>query len=112
GKSTTDVGELVLKDRQMLADHGLVLDSATLDKKTKDLIAGPEVLTRGFIYVKENKDIVDKIKEISMDIINENISNHYADYANIRNGIRESLGKFLYSETECKPMILTVIQEV
>lgn len=112
GKSTTDVGELVIKDREMLADNGLVLVSATLDKKTKNLIAGPEVLTRGFIYVKENKDIIEKIKEISLDIINENINNHYADYANIRNGIRESLGKFLYSETECKPMVLTVIQEV
>lgn len=112
GKSTNDVGELVIKDRQMLADNGLVLVSATLDKKTKKLIAGPEVLTRGFIYVKDNKEIIEKIKEISLDVINDNISNHYADYINIRSGIREKLGKFLYSETECKPMVLTVIQEV
>lgn len=112
GKSYNDVGEVVIKDRQMLADNGLVLVSATLDKKTKALIAGPEVLTRGFIYVKDNAELVNEIKNLSLEIINENISNNYADYAKIRNGIREKLGNFLYQETECKPMVLTVIQEV
>lgn len=112
GKSTSDVGDLVIKDREMLADNGLVLVSATLDKKTKKIIAGPDVLTRGFIYVKENGELIEQIKEISLNIIEENIVNHYADYGNIRNSIREELGKFLYKETECKPMVLTVVQEV
>lgn len=112
GKSTNDVGELVLKDRQMLSDNGLVLVSATLDKKTKEMLTTPEVLTRGFIYVKDNKEIVDEIRKISIDIIKDNVNNNYADYSKIRNEIREIVGKYIYKETECKPMILTVIQEI
>ena len=60
----------------------------------------------------ELKELIEQIKEISLNIIEENIVNHYADYGNIRNSIREELGKFLYKETECKPMIIAVIQEV
>lgn len=112
GKSTSDVGELVIKDREMLADNGLVLVSATLDKKTKKLLTEPEVLTRGFIYVKDNKEMIDEIKKISLEIIKNNISNNYADYGKIRNEIRELVGKYIYKETECKPMMLTVIQEI
>lgn len=112
GKSTSDVGELVIKDREMLADNGLVLVSATLDKKTKKLLTEPEVLTRGFIYVKDNKEMIDEIKKMSLEIIKKNISNNYADYGKIRNEIRELVGKFIYKETECKPMMLTVIQEI
>ncbi len=112
GKSTSDVGELVLKDREMLSDNGLVLVSATLDKKTKNLLSGPEVLTRGFIYVKDNKEMIKDIQDISLEVVKNNTNNNYADYGKIRNEIREKLGKFIYKETECKPMILTVIQEI
>lgn len=113
GKSSADVGELVLKDREMLANNGLVLISATLDKKTKNIIVGPEILTRGFIYVKENMDIVEEIKRQSLEIINNNTHNErYADYVKIRNEIRERIGDYLYKETECRPVLLTVIQEL
>lgn len=112
GKSTSDVGELVLKDREMLSDNGLVLVSATLNKKNKDLLTEPEVLTRGFIYVKDNKEMINSIRDMSLEIIKSNISNNYADYNKIRNDIREKIGKYIYKETECKPVILTVIQEI
>lgn len=113
GKSSSDVGELVLKDREMLANNGLVLISATLDKKNKSIIVGPEILTRGFIYVKENMNIVDEIKRQALEIINNNTHNErYADYVKIRNEIREKIGDYLYKETECRPVLLTVIQEL
>ncbi len=113
GKSTSDIGELVLKDREMLGNNGLVLISATLDKKTKKIITGPEILTRGFIYVKDNMDIVEEIKKQSLEIINSNTHNErYADYVKIRNEIRERIGDYLYKETECRPVLLTVIQEL
>ena len=112
GNNSSDIGELVLKDRELLSENGIVIICTTLDKKTKEVVAGPEVLTRGFIYVKESTEIIEKMKEISLEVINNNISNNYVEFNKIKNGIREELGKYLYLETECKPMIITVITEI
>lgn len=112
GKSQNDIGELVLKDREMLAEAGIVLVTATLDKKTKEILAGPEILTRGFIFVKDNLDVLKEGTVISEQIIKNNTSNNYVDYNNIKQEIRSTLGKYFYEETECKPMIITVIGEV
>ena len=112
GKSSDDVGELVLKDREMLSDNGIMLISATLDKQTKEILVGPEVTTRGFIYVKDSSDMIAEIKKISSAIIERNTTPSYVDYNQIKNEIREELSKFFYSETETKPMIIAVIQEV
>ena len=112
GKSNDDVGDLVIKDREMLGENGIVLVSATLSKKTKDILVGPEITTRGFIYVKDSSEMINEIKRISLEIIERNITPNYVDYNNIKLEIREQLGKYLFSETECKPMIIAVIQEV
>ena len=112
GKSSEDVGELVLKDRELLSSNGLVLISATLSKKDKKVLVGPEIITRGFIYAKDNMDIIDEIKNISESVIVDNTHNKYADYVKIRNDIREKVGAYLYKVTACKPVILTVIQEI
>ena len=112
GNSTEDVGELVIKDREMLSENGIVLISATISKKEKVLLVGPEVTTRGFIYVKDSAEMINEIKRISLNIIERNITENYVDYNKIKNEIREELGKYLYHETECKPMIIAVVQEV
>ena len=112
GNSTKDIGELVLKDREMLSENGIVIVCATLDKKTRKVLAGPEILTRGFIYVKENIDFINQIKEMSSEIINKNISSNYVDYSKIKSDLRDVLGNFFYTETECKPMVITLINEI
>lgn len=112
GNTNDDIGELVLKDREMLSENGIVLISATLDKNTKEVLVGPEVTTRGFIYIKDSKEMIDNVKKICLDIIKDNVNNNYVDYNNIKVEIRENLSKYFYSETECKPMIIAVIQEV
>ena len=114
GKSQGDIGDLVLKDREMLGENGIVIISCTLDKSTKDIIGGPEILTRGFIYVKESQDLLEETKKISKEAIEANIdkSASRVDYAKIKNEVRDELGKFFYKETGAKPMIITVIQEV
>lgn len=112
GKSNDDVGDLVIKDRQMLSENGIVLISATISKKTREILVGPEVTTRGFIYIKDSKDMINEIKNISLDVITRNITARYVEYTKIKTEIREELGKYLYNETECKPMIIAVIQEV
>ena len=114
GKSQGDIGDLVLKDREMLGENGIVIISCTLDRKTKQILAGPEVLTRGFVYVKESGDLIKETQDISLEIIKNNIEidSSRVDYTNIKNEVREKLGKFFYRETESKPMIITGIQEV
>ena len=112
GKSSEDVGELVLKDRELLSSNGLVLISATLSKKDQKIIVEPEIMTRGFIYERDNIEIISEVKNISIATINDNTHNKYADYVKIRNDIREKVGAYLYKATQCKPVILTVIQEI
>lgn len=114
GKSQEDVGDLVLKDREMLGESGIVIISCTLDKTTKQILAGPEILTRGFIYVKESQDLLEETKMVARESIEKNIEFNIkkVDYSNIKNDVRESLGKFFYQETGTKPMIITVVQEV
>ncbi len=112
GTSNDDIGDLVIKDREMLSENGIVLISATVDKKDKVLIVGPEVTTRGFIYVKDSQDMIKEIKNICEVIINRNITPTHVDFNQIKVEIREELSKYLYQETECKPMIIAVVQEV
>ncbi len=112
GLAAGDVGELVLKDREMLSSNGIVIITATLDKNTKEVLAGPEVLTRGFIYVKENIDLIKEAQKISLDVIKEHTKTNYVDFSKVKLGIRDKVGKYFYEQTECKPMILIVIGEV
>ena len=96
----------------MLSENGIVIVCATLDKKTRKILAGPEILTRGFIYVKDNIEFINQIKDMSLEIINKNISNNYVDYSKIKQDLRDVLGTFFYNETECKPMVITLINEI
>ncbi len=112
GTSNDDIGDLVIKDREMLSENGIVLISATVDKKDKVLFVGPEVTTRGFIYVRDSQDMINEIKSICENIINRNINPKFIDFNQIKVEIREELSKYLYEVTECKPMIIAVVQEV
>ena len=89
GTSSDDIGDLVLKDRELLSKNGIVIVSATIDKKTKKIIASPQILTRGFIYVKDNLDIVEKSEAISKEVIEECINGKKVDFSGIKNKIRE-----------------------
>lgn len=112
GLSNDDIGEVVIKDREMLSENGIVLISATISKRDKVLLVGPEVTSRGFIYVKDSKDLINEMKSLCEKIIVRNITPTFVDYNKIKVEIREELSKYLYEETECKPMIIAVVQEV
>ena len=84
-----------------------------MDRGTKNLLAEPQILTRGFIYVKENLDIVKNISEISKKIIEDNTeTGRRVDFTKIKNDVREELGHYFYAETGCIPMIITVVTEI
>ena len=112
GKSSDDIGDLVIKDRELLSDNGIVLISATLSKKDKVLLVGPEITTKGFIYVRDSKDLIVGMRSISEEVITRNIVDKVVDYNKIKTEIRSELSNYLYEQTECKPMIIAVVQEV
>jgi ribonuclease J len=106
------VGDVVLKDREILAEDGIVIISVSLDKQTKKVVAGPEVLTRGFIYVKDNTHIIEHLQELSEDVIVKNVINKRYDFNKIKQDMRSRLTQYLFEETKRRPMIITMIQEV
>ena len=112
GNNSDDIGDLVLKDRELLSKNGIVIVSATIDKKTKKIIADPQILTRGFIYVKDNLDIVAKSEEISKKVIEECITGKKVNFSLIKTKIREELGHYFDKETGSIPMVITVILEI
>ena len=109
---TADIGDLVLKDRDMLSDSGIVIVNANIDKKTRTIINKPNVLTKGFIYVKDNIDMIKEAENIVGTTILENVKENYIDYNKLKLDIRDRLGKYFYKETECKPMIIIIVQEL
>jgi ribonuclease J len=112
GDSSDDIGELVLRDREMLSENGIIIISATLDKKTKQILAGPEILTRGFVYVRDSTELINTLKKMCLEIIISNSHNNYIDYNKVKLLIRDSLSKYLLEEAGNKPMIISVIQEL
>lgn len=112
GKDNSDIGDLVLKDRELLADNGIVIVTSTIDKQTKKILANPLIVTKGFVFVKDNIDLIKEAENICLKVLKDNIKSHYIDYNKVKIGIREQLGKYFYNQTECKPMIIVVMQEI
>lgn len=113
GNTSDDIGEVVLKDRELLSNNGIVVISSTIDKKTKKILANPQILTRGFIYVKDNLDMIEKSEAICKEVIEENlIPGKKVDFSKIKQQIREELGKYFFDETGSIPMIITVVLEI
>ena len=118
GKSEDPIGEMVLKDREALGQNGIVIICCSIDKQTKEILSGPETMTRGFVYVKESQEFLEQTKAIAKEIIEDNIAeykNHNqlkVDFAKIKTDIRDRLSKFFYEETETNPMIISVVLEV
>ena len=88
GKSSDDIGDLVIKDRELLSDNVIVLISATLSKKDKVLLVGPEITTKGFIYVRDSKDLIVGMRSISEEVITRNIVDKVVDYNKIKTEIK------------------------
>ena len=113
GLGVGDVGEVVLRDRQVLAKDGMFTIVVIIDSSTKKIIGNPQITSRGFIYVKENFDLVNATKKVVEKVIHDKTSPDMSinwDY--VKNNIRESVGSFLYMKTQRRPMVLPVVIEV
>ncbi|MBO5879702.1 MAG: ribonuclease J [Clostridia bacterium] len=112
GSGVGDIGSVVLRDRKHLAEDGLVVIVAAVDTRDKYLVSGPDIISRGFVYVKESEELVDGAREVAESVINSKITKKNCDFAQLKNSLREEVGKYIYKETKRKPMILAVIMEV
>lgn len=112
GIGVGDVGNIVLRDRKNLSKDGIINIIVAIEKETKTIASGPDIVTRGFIYVRESEELVNQIKEISYDSIQTSIDKNIFKWSEIKNNIRNDVGSFIYSKTKRKPIIVPIIMEV
>ena len=112
GLGVGDVGNIVLRDRQHLTEDGIVIAVLTLEKYSNQILAGPDIVSRGFVYVREAEDLMEEAREIVEDAMQNCLSHRVTDWSKMKNAIRDSLGEFLWKRTKRRPMILPIIMEV
>jgi ribonuclease J len=112
GLGVGDVSEVVLRDRQHLAEDGMVVVIAKIERKTGKLLGKPDIVSRGFIFMKDQVKLVDDLRTLVEKTVIDNDPKSAADTSFIRNTIRDEAGKFLFKRTERRPMVLPVIIEL
>lgn len=112
GLGIGDVGNIVLRDRQNLAQNGIIMVVLTLEKYSNKLLAGPDIVSRGFVYVRESEDLMEEAQKIVDNAVQDCLKRHVSDWGKIKNIIRDSLSDFLWKKMKRNPMILPIIMEV
>ena len=112
GLGVGDVGNIVLRDRQNLAQNGIIIVVLTLEKFSNQLLAGPDLVSRGFVYVRESEDLMEEARQVVQDAVQDCLERHVNDWGKIKNIIRDSLSDFLWKKMKRNPMILPIIMEV
>ena len=112
GSGVGDVGAVVLRDRKHLAEDGMIVVVVNLSAEDGSVITGPDIITRGFIYVKESEELMDELREVAMEAIERCQRKHLRDWSAIKSAIKNDLSGYLYKTTKRNPMILPVISEI
>lgn len=112
GSGIGDVGNIVLRDRKLLSQDGIFIVVVTLNKQNRVISAGPEIISRGFVYVRESEKLIDESTKIVKEIIEKNIGKEFFDWATIKQDIRDALNEYLFEKTKRRPMILPIIMEI
>lgn len=112
GLGVGDVGNIVLRDRQHLSQNGLIIVVVTLEKGSNQLMAGPDIVSRGFVYVRESEGLMEECHDVVEDVLEHCLSHNVTDWGKIKTSIKDELGEFLWKRTKRNPMILPIISEV
>ncbi len=112
GLGVGDVGAVVLKDRKHLSDHGIIVVAFTVDRASREVVAGPDIVTRGFVYAKESEELLSKIKDVAEDAIERCYIQNIRDFNTIRSKVRDSVSRYLYEHSRKSPIILPIILEI
>ena len=112
GLGVGDVGNIVLRDRQRLAEDGIVTVVLALEKYTNQLLSGPDIVSRGFVYVRESEDLMEECRQVAEDAVYKCLDKKISEWSKIKNTIRDDLSEFLWKRTKRSPMLLVIIMEV
>ncbi|MCI9426964.1 MAG: ribonuclease J [Eubacterium sp.] len=112
GLGVGDVGNIVLRDRQHLAEEGIIIVVLTLQAGSGQVLAGPDIVSRGFVYVRGSESLMDEAKQVLYDTMEQMMDKNITDWTRIKMEIKESLGEFVWKETKRRPMIIPIIMEV
>ncbi len=111
GLGVGDVGNIVLRDRQKLSEDGIIILVMTLDHDGEQLLAGPDIVTRGFVYVRESEDLIEELRLIAEDSLNDCMNQNITDWNRMKNTVKDAVGSFVWKRTKRSPMILPIIME-
>ncbi len=112
GLGVGDVGSIVLRDRKHLSDDGIIIVAMSMDRISREVVSGPDVVSRGFVYVKESEELMNEIREVVCDILERCYMNNIRDWNTTKTRIKDGVAKFLFTKTKRSPMILPIIMEV
>jgi len=112
GLGVGDVGNVVLRDRQHLAEDGIMIVVVALESATGEVVSGPDLVSRGFVYVKESDELMDEARELMQNVMDNCVSRGITDWGKIKNTIKDALSDFIWKKTKRRPMILPIIMEV
>ncbi len=112
GLGVGDVGSIVLRDRKHLADDGIIVVAVSIDSNSREVVSGPDIVSRGFVYVKESEDLMNEINDLVCDILERCYINRIKDWATIKTKIKDGVSRFLFTRTKRSPMVLPMIMEV
>lgn len=112
GIGVGDVGNIVLNDRKHLSADGIIIIVATIDSQTGEVISGPDIVSRGFVYVRESEELINSARDLSCRVIEESYSSRYHDWNTVKTSLRDEISKMMYERTKRKPMVLPIIMEV
>ena len=112
GLGIGDVGSVVLRDRKHLAEDGVMIIVATIEHETGKVLAGPDIVSRGFVYVLESEELLDEAKQLMDSVMNDLCDRNVREWGNIKSAMRDALSEFIYQKTKRSPMILPIIMEV
>ncbi|HPU58541.1 MAG TPA: hypothetical protein PLG48_03385, partial [Candidatus Avimonas sp.] len=112
GLGVGDVGSIVLRDRKHLSEDGLIVVVACIDAANGELVSGPDIVSRGFVYVRESEELIEEARKLSRQILENCCREHSYDWATMKSRIRDELSQMLFTKTKRSPMILPIIMDV
>ena len=112
GLGVGDVGNVVLRDRQMLSEAGLIMVVMAIEQETHEVVAGPDIISRGFVYMRESEELIEELTDVVNSALDDCYCRNITDYSRIKNRVKDELSDYLWKRMRRSPVILPVIMEV